>query len=155
MKKQAGFTLVEVLTVLIIFGIGSGMFVKGLLSKAQKRADVDAVKSLLDLASRRALIESKHFGIHFNPSLKTAGLFEDIGRDHIFNGSDTLVSLVKCNPLSGLAVVNEANVTATDICFKKNGAVSSDNSFQFTYVAPTGDTAKLQIIAASGRILGP
>ena len=155
MKRRGGFTLVEMLIVMVLFSITSGLFAKSLLSKARKRADVEAVKSILDLASRRALIESKHFGINFDPSLKTASLFEDIAKDNIFNGTDTLTSLVKCNTLSGLAVVNESNVAATDICFKKNGAVSSNNSYLLTYVAPTGDTAKLQIIAASGRVLGP
>jgi prepilin-type N-terminal cleavage/methylation domain-containing protein len=153
--RQAGFTLVEVMTVLVILSIGMALGARGLMSRTERRADVDAVKSMLNLASRRSLVESRHFGIHFNPTLKTAALFEDQNKDNLFDGTDTVVSLVKCNPNSGLGVVDVANVAATDVCFKKNGAVATDNSYQLTYVAPAGDTAKLQIIAASGRVVGP
>jgi hypothetical protein len=139
---------------MVLMSIGTGYFAKGLLSKAEKRADVYAVESILSLASRRSLVESKHFGIHFNKGLKTAGLFEDVDKDNLFNHVDTLISLVKCNPNSGISMVDDASNAAVDVCFKKNGGVASDNSFEFTYVAPAGDTAKLQIIAASGRIMG-
>lgn len=152
---QGGFTLMETMTVMVIMSIGMGVYAKGLLSKAEKRADLDAVKSMLNLASRRSLVESKHFGIHFNSNLKTVALFEDQAKDNAFNGTDTVISLVKCNPNSAISLADIANVVTPDLCFKKNGAVSTDNSYELTYVAPSGDSAKIQIIAASGRIVGP
>jgi prepilin-type N-terminal cleavage/methylation domain-containing protein len=155
MKNQGGFSLVELMTVITIMSIGTGIFAKSLLSKAQKRADVDAVKSMLTQASNQSLVRAKHFGIHFNLELKTAGIFEDLDKDNIFNGSDTVISYVRYNPNADLAVADADDVPTLDICFKKNGAVSSDNSYELTYVAATGDTAKLQIIAASGRVMGP
>ncbi len=155
LKKQNGFTLVEVMVIMILLSIGTGVFAKGLLSKAKKRADVDALKALINLASRRSLIESKHFGVHFNPSANTIGLFEDKDKDNIFGGTDTLVSIVKCAFNSSLGLIDSKNVVATDLCFKKNGSVASDLSYQVNYVAPAGDSSKFQIIAASGRIIGP
>jgi len=153
--SQRGYTLVELMVVVVLLGIGTGLSARGLYSKAQKRVDIDAVKGLINLASRRSLIESKHFGIHFNPDQKTAGLFEDIGKDNIFNNSDTIVAMIKCNPNSNINFVDQSNSPAQDLCFKKNGGVSDDKSYQLTYLAAAGDSSKIQIIAASGRILGP
>lgn len=155
LSAARGYTLVELMVVIVLLGIGTGVAARGIYSKTQKRVDVEAMKGLINLASRRSLIESKHFGIHFNPSTKTAGLFEDTGKDNIYNNSDTIISIIKCNPNSSLTFVDQSNNIASDICFKKNGAVSDDKSYQLSYLAPAGDSSKIQIIAASGRILGP
>jgi prepilin-type N-terminal cleavage/methylation domain-containing protein len=153
--KQRGFTLVELMVVLLIASLTTGMLAHSLLARTKRSADLDAVKTLLNLAARRSVVEAKHFGVHFDSTLHTAGLFEDRNNDDHYNGTDTLATIAKLYPLSSLRVATTAAVAMSDVCFKKNGATSSGNSFELKYLGASGDTAKMQIIAASGRLLGP
>jgi prepilin-type N-terminal cleavage/methylation domain-containing protein len=153
--KQRGFTLVEIMVVMLILAIATGAFAHSLLGRTKKTADLDAVKNLLNVAARRSIVEAKHFGVHFDSTLHTASLFVDRNEDDVFSGTDTLSSLAKLSPLGRLKVATTAAAPMADICFKKNGAVSSGASFELTYVGVNRDTAKLQVIAASGRVLGP
>ncbi|GEM_PF-6683352 len=155
MKNERGFTLVELMIVLLIFCMTTTLFARNILGRTKKTADIDAVKSLVNMAARRSVVEAKHFGVHFDSTLHTAGLFEDRNTDDLYNGTDTLCSLAKLYPLSQLRIATTAAVSMTDICFKKNGATSSGNSFELKYVGEAGDTSTMQIIAASGRLLGP
>ncbi|MDB5048294.1 MAG: hypothetical protein JWO30_1365 [Fibrobacteres bacterium] len=153
--KERGFTLVEMMVVLLILSITTGVFAHSLLGRSKKAADVNAVKTLLNMAARRSIVEAKHFGVHFDSTLHTASLFVDRNEDNIFSGTDTLSSIAKLSPLGRLSMATTAAVAMGDVCFKKNGAVSSGDSFQITLVGVNGDSAKMQVIAASGRVLGP
>ena len=153
--KERGFTLVELMIVMLVFSLTSTLFAHSLLSRTKKTADLDAVKALMTMAARRSVVEAKHFGVHFDSTLHTAGLFEDRNSDDLYNGTDTLCTLAKLYPLAQMRVKTTAAVTLTDICFKKNGATSSGNSFELRYVGTEGDTARMQVIAASGRLVGP
>jgi prepilin-type N-terminal cleavage/methylation domain-containing protein len=153
--KERGFTLVELMVVLLIASLSTGMLAHSLLARTKRSADLDAVKTLLNLAARRSVVEAKHFGVHFDSTLHTAGLFEDRNNDDHYNGTDTLATIARLYPLSTLRVSTTAAVAMSDVCFKKNGATSSGNSFELNYLGARGDTTKMQIIAASGRLIGP
>ncbi len=153
--KERGFSLVEMMVVLLILTATTTIFAHSLLGRAKKTADVTAVKTLLNLAARRSIVEAKHFGVHFDSTLHTASLFVDRNEDNVFNGTDTLSSIAKLSPLGSLKVAATSATPMTDICFKKNGAISSGDSFELTYLGVNGDSSKLQVIAASGRVLGP
>ena len=153
--NQKGLTLVELMVVLLLLGVSTSLMANSLISRSKKSADVDAIKSLLNLAARRSVIEAKHFGVHFDSTQHTASLFEDINNDDLYSGTDTLAMLAKLNPLTKVLIATTASVPLTDICFKKNGATSTGNSFEITYLPMKGDTVKMQVIAASGRVMGP
>lgn len=152
--KERGFTLVEMMVALLLIGLGTAAFAGSFLGRSKRMADLEAVKSLIDIAARRSVVEARHFGVHFDSSLHTAGLFEDRNNDDRFSGTDTLSSIARLYPLSKLKLTTSGSVSLADVCFKKNGSTSSGNSFELKYISSTGDTARLQIIAASGRILG-
>ncbi|HKP96570.1 MAG TPA: prepilin-type N-terminal cleavage/methylation domain-containing protein [Fibrobacteria bacterium] len=153
--KQRGFTLVEMLVVLLVFSLATAVFAHSLLGRAKKSADVNAVKTLLSLAARRSIVEAKHFGVHFDSTLHTASLFVDRNGDDLYSGTDTLSSIARLSPLGRVDVATTAAAPMGDVCFKKNGAVSSGNSFEIVLVGVNGDSSKMQVIAASGRVLGP
>ena len=153
--KERGFTLVELMVVLLIASLATGMLAHSLLGRTKKAADLEAVKALINLAARRSVVEARHFGVHFDSTLHTAGLFEDRNNDDHYNGTDTLAAIARLYPLSTLRVATSGPAPMSDVCFKKNGATSSGNSFELKYIGAQGDTAKMTIIAASGRLLGP
>jgi prepilin-type N-terminal cleavage/methylation domain-containing protein len=152
--KERGFTLVEMMVALLLIGLGTAAFAGSFLGRSKRMADLEAVKSLIDLAARRSVVEARHFGVHFDSTLHTASLFEDRNNDDLFNGTDTLSSVARLYPLSKLKLATSGSASRSDICFKKNGSTSTGNSFELKYIGSTGDTTRLQIIAASGRIQG-
>jgi prepilin-type N-terminal cleavage/methylation domain-containing protein len=152
--SQRGFTLVELIAGLVIASLSLTVLVMGLVGRAKRAADLDSVKNLITMASRRSVAEAKHYGVHFDSTLHTAGLFEDRNSDNSFSGSDTLSAITRLNPLGSLSIANTSATRFSDVCFKKNGATGSGDSFELVYVGDNGDSAKMQIIAASGRLLG-
>jgi prepilin-type N-terminal cleavage/methylation domain-containing protein len=153
--KERGFTLLELMAVMLVFSLTTVVFAHSLLGRSKKAADMNSVKTLLNLAARRSIVEAKHFGVHFDSTQHTVALFADRDNDDAYNHTDTLTSIAKLNPLGKLSMATTAAAPMSDICFKKNGAVSSGNSFQIVMVGANGDSSKMQIIAASGRVLGP
>ncbi|MEO6095195.1 MAG: type II secretion system protein [Fibrobacteria bacterium] len=153
--KQHGFTLVEMMVVLLIASLTSGMLAHSLLGRTKKAADLDAITALINLAARRSIVEARHFGVHFDSTLHTAGLFEDRNNDDRYNATDTLATIARLYPLSTVKVVASGADPMSDVCFKKNGATSSGNSFELKYVSSQKDTVKMTVIAASGRLMGP
>ena len=68
-KKQAGFTLVEILCVLALLGLTAGLVVLNLPKPAPPfRAEVQSVTTLLNLAARQSVIDGKSRGIDFTTS---------------------------------------------------------------------------------------
>lgn len=68
-KRQAGFTLVEVLCVLALLGLTAGLVVLNLPKPASPfRAEVQSVTTLLNLAAQQSVIDGKSRGIDFTPS---------------------------------------------------------------------------------------
>lgn len=153
--KERGFTLVEMMVVMLVLTLSTAVFAHSLLGRSRKTADVNSLKSLLNLAARRSIVEAKHFGVHIDSTRHIAALFEDRNSDDAYNGTDTLSSIAKLNPQGLLSMATTASAPGSDICFKKNGAVSSGNSFRIVLVGAAGDSSILQVIAASGRVLGP
>ena len=68
-KKQAGFTLVEVLCVLALLGLTAGLVVLNLPKPTPPfRAEVQSVTTLLNLAARQSVIDGKSRGLDFTTS---------------------------------------------------------------------------------------
>ena len=68
-KRQAGFTLVEVLCVLALLGLTAGLVVLNLPKPAPPfRTEVQGVTTLLNLAARQSIIDGKSRGIDFTTS---------------------------------------------------------------------------------------
>jgi Tfp pilus assembly protein FimT len=152
-RSQGGFTLPELMVILVFLGMGTALTAKTLINRAERRADVEDIKSIITLASRRSLVESRHFGVHYDSTLNTFGLFEDIAKDNSFNGVDTLISVVKMDKLAKLTMINSDGSSLKDMCFKKNGTLAPEISFQISYMGRYQDTTRFQVIAASGRVL--
>jgi Tfp pilus assembly protein PilE len=150
---SGGFTLIELMVFLAIMSMGTVLAARTLMNRAARREDVEAVKSMITLASRRSLTESRHFGVHYDSTNKTMGFFEDVSKDNIFNGYDTLSTIFKLDTLSTMRMVNSLGQSSKDMTFKKNGTLAPEISFQLDYVGRYHDTATLQIIAASGQVM--
>jgi prepilin-type N-terminal cleavage/methylation domain-containing protein len=150
-RKQRGFTLVELMIIIVILGLGTGLFAASFEKKAKKRGDIYALKSMLLLASRQSVIDGLHFGIHYSASTHSVGMFQDHDEDNSFDNTDTLTRAFTLDPTASVTVVNSNNAAASDVCFKKNGAVANLLSYTVTYVGNQSDTTKLLVIAASGQ----
>jgi Tfp pilus assembly protein PilE len=152
-RPSAGFTLVELVVFIAIMGMGTMLAARTFMNRAGRRADVDGIKALITLASRRSLTESRHFGVHYDSTNQTIGLFEDVAKDNLFNGFDTLTSILKIDTLATMRLVNSLGQSSKDMTFKKNGTLAPEISFQLDYVGRYHDTCTLQIIAASGQVM--
>lgn len=149
--SQKGYTLVELMIVIVVMGLGTGIFATTLTKKNHKRADTSAIKMILAQSSRQSIMEGKHYGIHYDAATRIVGLFKDVDEDDIFNGTDTLSTVIQLQSTATLNIVSSEGNAVEDICFKKNGAVAPELSYQLNYVNTLGDTAYLQVIAASGQ----
>ena len=68
-KRQAGFTLVEVLCVLALLGLTAGLVVLNLPKPAPPfRTEVQSITTLLNLAARQSVIDGKSRGLDFTTS---------------------------------------------------------------------------------------
>jgi prepilin-type N-terminal cleavage/methylation domain-containing protein len=155
MKNQAsGFTLIEVVVVVSCLGLGFALLAGSLFKGSTRKADSQAVKSMLSLASRRSLNEARHICMHYDSVSAMVGTFEDSNEDDIFNGVDTLRSQYKLRQGSTISILDSDSAKGLDICFRKNGATSSELSYELTLVSAAKDTTRLRVIAASGITQG-
>jgi prepilin-type N-terminal cleavage/methylation domain-containing protein len=153
-KCGSGFTLIEVLVVLVCLGLGTSILAGSLFKGTTRKADQQAYKSLLIMASKRSLNEASHYGVHYDSITGVIGLFEDLGSDGSFNGLDTLKSQYRLHSGTKISILDSDSLSAVDICFRKNGATSEEVSYAINMIRIEGDTATLQVIAASGITQG-
>ncbi len=148
---QKGFTLVEMVVVLVLLSLGVGLFAATYETKSKKRGDIYALRAILLMASHQSVFDSKHFGVHYSAATHSVALFQDVDEDNAFDNTDTLSTAFTLDPTAGVSILSSNGDTASNICFKKNGAVADLHSYTLTYVSGQTDTTKLLVIAASGQ----
>lgn len=99
MKKKNGFSLIELMTVIIIIGIMLGIAIPTLTRNLPYRRLLDGrsqVKSDLSLMRQKSLVESSSYGAAILASNTNQYiLFEDLNNNNAYdNSSDRLVKMV-------------------------------------------------------------
>jgi prepilin-type N-terminal cleavage/methylation domain-containing protein len=132
MKNQKGFSLIELMTVIIIIGIMVGIAVPTITRNLPYRRLLDGrsqVKSDLSLMRQRSLVESRSFGIGLlaaSPDRYT--LFEDLNDNGVFDAGTDRVITIRNLPtrINFVLAANQAHAFLRTGILNSNSAANID-----------------------------
>ena len=161
LNSQKGFTLIELMTTVVIIGVIATMAVPKFESSFEKikynSANRDIV-SILKLARSKAISDKAPYGVYFDQDNTTMTLFKDIVSPELyeFNDGD---EVIKSDTLSGDMEYLNTNLDNGAVIFISNGSskfLSSSTSgaeiYTMKYSELTIGTQVHNILAATGRI---
>jgi len=150
--NEKGFTLVELLIVLVIMGILAGMAVPSLdllFSKDELRASTTTVSSSLYVARMKAVNEAEPYGVQFNVD----GLFTIVrdpeGANEIRGAGYNLedgISFSEINFIDWLAIFNEFGQ------LEKSCLPSGEMTGTITITNGVVDSTMVEVTFITGRI---
>jgi prepilin-type N-terminal cleavage/methylation domain-containing protein len=159
-KKDTGFTVIEVMTVIVLIGILSVVVVPRLtrmMEKFRVRQAADTIMRQLVTARTRAIADPyTHCGVYFDTgaSPQKTMIFYDrpagtqyaynSGTDDLYMGSYILPQGIKMKLTSGAGVVSKV------IVFRGNGSSKTSGTIEFT--DRFNQVKKVNVLASIGRI---
>lgn len=143
MKKQNGFSLIELMTVIIIIGIMVGIAVPAITRSLPQRRLLegrDQVLNDLMILRQRSINEDRCLGLaSIAGDLTQYQSFEDVNRNGIFDGGEQVLNISRL-PTS---ISFTANFT---VSFLPSGVLSQPIGSQVTFVNAKGQNESFQIM---------
>lgn len=153
-KNIAGYSMMEMMTVIVIVGILSAMAVPGFLAvmpRLKLRADARTNLNYLRLARSKAVAENRQFGVYFDSGARQVVLFADIANPANATYDDGADSVIQRSDVLSQGIAYDASSFAGDcVVFFPTGSASATGSIQVkdTY---HGRQYTLSVLASTGR----
>jgi type IV fimbrial biogenesis protein FimT len=151
--RSAGFTLTELMVVLVIFGIVTAIALPGLnrfLRSVDLNDQVQRVATMIRVVRQKAITENNNYIVWWSPTTRGWGWFDDDNNDGVHQSTEQIE-----NPTAlptWITVTNSStNPFASDSCtFTPNGSASESGSAIFSN--PEGYTRSLSVVRPTGMV---
>lgn len=155
LNTTTGFTLIEVMIVVVIIGIFASMAgpsFSNYIPKMKLRADAREKTNFLRQARSRAISENSQYGIYFNDDTNSIAFFKDIVSPETATYDEDGDSLVQDIILCETNVIFDNSTLSNDVVvFFSNGSAST--SGQIDLLNPEiNESFTINILASTGRI---
>ena len=144
--KQSGVTLIEIMLVLIILGLGGALVVPQFVKRAQRNKDIDAAVSLLEYAVSLSLTKGVSHEFHWDSANGRAGIYQKCVIDQA-----NLIRKERFDPGARISIANADDSIVSGICFAADGSVENEQTHRITLTSARGKAAVFDIIAATGK----
>ncbi len=153
-NKRCGYTMMEMMVILVIVGVISAMAVPGFLMvmpRLKLRADARANLNYLRIARSKAVAENRQFGVYFDSGARQAVLFADISNPANATYEDGADSVIERSQVMSQGINYDASSFAGDcVVFYPSGSASVSGSIQVKD-AYQGRLYTISVLASTGR----
>jgi len=153
-RKKSGYTMMEMMVILVIVGVISAMAVPGFLlmmPRLKLRADARANLNYLRIARSKAVAENRQFGVYFDSGARRAILFADTNNPIAATYDDGADSVIEQTEVLSQGITYDASSFAGDcVVFYPTGSASASGSIQVLDAA-NGRSYTLSVLASTGR----
>lgn len=152
-RRPAGFTLMEMVIVVVVIGVLAGMAVPGFLSyipKMRVKSQARDIVSQLRLARAQAITERKPYGVAIVLDKQCSVFFADLDGDpdSFDPGAD---STIKENVSPKSVKMTSCSLNNGCVTFNSTGSASSSGDVQL--VSSDGEVImSINILASTGRV---
>jgi Tfp pilus assembly protein FimT len=154
-RKMAGYTMMEMMIILVIVGILSAMAVPSFLSmmpRMKLKADARNNINYLRIARSRAVAENAQYGVYFDSGQRKFRFFKDTyePEDAIYDdGQDSVIETSKAMH----AGINYGSSTFANSCvvFYPSGSASVSGSIEIDD-SESGKTYTISVLASTGKV---
>ena len=155
LKNKTGFTLIEMMIVVVIIGVFASMAGPAFtnwIPKMKLKADAREKTNYLRQARSRAISENNQYGVYFDVSSSQIIFFKDTVSPELSMydaGSDSVIG----TPISSESNIEYDNSTfANDVVvFYSNGSASTSGSILLKNTEGT-ESYSINVLASTGRI---
>jgi len=152
-RSDAGFTLVELAVVMIIFGIVAAVGLPGLnkfLRSLDLNGEVQRTASLLRVTRQRAVTENNDYRVYWDTAQQTFVWFDDDNNDGAKQGTEKYGALGRYPSWITVTEVSTNPFTADTVVFYPNGSTNTSGSLQ--YSNPDGYSRSLSVVRPTGMV---
>jgi prepilin-type N-terminal cleavage/methylation domain-containing protein len=150
---DAGFTLTELMVVLIIFGIVTAVGLPGLnkfLRSLDLNGEVQGVASMLRVTRQRAITENNDYRAYWDQAQRTFVWFDDDNNDGTKQGTEKTGSTARYPSWLTVTEVGTNPFSADTVVFYPNGSTNTSGSLQFTN--SDGYSRSLSVVRPTGMV---
>jgi type II secretion system protein H len=151
--RSAGFTLPELMVVLVIFGIVSAVALPGFnrfMRALDLNSQVQQVATMMRVVRQKAITENNNFIVWWDPTTRGFGWFDDDNSDGVHQGTERIQTPTALP--DWITVTNSGtNPFPSDtLTFQPNGSASASGSAIFSN--PEGYTRSLSVVRPTGMV---
>ena len=151
--RCAGFTLMELMVVLVIFGIVSAVALPGFnrfLRSVDLNSQVQRISTLIRVVRQRAITENNNYIVWWSPTVQGWGWFDDDNNDGVHQVTEK-IELPTALP-TWITVTNSGTnpFPSDSLTFQPNGSASASGSAIFSN--PEGYTRSLSVVRPTGMV---
>jgi type II secretion system protein H len=152
-RPSAGFTLPELMVVLVIFGIVSAVALPGFnrfMRTLDLNSQVQQVATMIRVVRQKAITENNNYVVWWDPSTRGWGWFDDDNSDGVHQNTERIQMPTA---LPGWITVTNSGTNpfpSDSLTFQPNGSASASGSAIFSN--PEGYSRSLSVVRPTGMV---
>jgi len=154
-RGENGFTMIELLIVVVIIGIIAGLAVPnfaGAIQKIRWRSSATDITKALRLARSSAIAKNAQFGVQVDFENRRVVVFKDLSSPASFNFDEQNDSIVTSDTIDANVDEIYSSFSSGAVCFFPNGRASESGFFYgHRYSETNYQMYNISVLAATGR----
>jgi type II secretion system protein H len=153
LSPSEGFTLIELMVVVVIFGIVSAIALPGFnkfMRSLDLNSQVQRTATTIRVVRQRAITENNNFVVYWDNTTKGWGWWDDDDNDGVKDGMEKYAAP---EPLPGWITITNSSTNpfpSDSLSFLPNGSASASGSVIFTN--SDGFTRSLSVVRPTGMV---
>ena len=153
MKAISGFTMLEMMIVVIIIGIASAIAVPtlwGAMPRLRARSEARAILNKMREARSRAISDGIQVGVHYDSNTRNVFIFKDYLNplDYLYEVGEPIIGTN--HELDVRVTVSQSNFLANTLVFLPDGQASQSGTMTIT-AGENGPSYTISVIGPTGR----